>query len=144
MSIISLKMGKESPQTLLNTQHMSGSELCVVIVSCIFKLFFNIHLFLRHSEREERAEREGDRIRSGLQALSCQHRAWHGARAHELRYHDLSWSQRSTDWAPRAPRFHAFFGNNTGYLNSSFQQPPRTPGGAHSYPSHRDQETDLM
>ena len=33
------------------------------------------------------------RIRSGLQALSCQHRAWCGAQTHELRDHDLSQSQ---------------------------------------------------
>ena len=33
------------------------------------------------------------RIGSKLQALSCQHRAWHGARTHKLWGHDLSRSQ---------------------------------------------------
>ena len=36
------------------------------------------------------AEREGDRIRSRLQALSCQHRARHRAQTHKPRDHDLS------------------------------------------------------
>ena len=40
------------------------------------------------------AEREGDhRIRSGLQALSCQQRARHEAQTHELCDHDLNQSQ---------------------------------------------------
>ena len=39
------------------------------------------------------AEREGDRIWSRLQALSCQHRARCGAQTHELWDHDLGQSQ---------------------------------------------------
>ena len=52
----------------------------------------NVYLFLRQRERESRggAEREGDRIGSGLQAPSCQHRAPHGARTQEPWDHDLS------------------------------------------------------
>ena len=50
-----------------------------------FKTF--IHLFLREractsgggAETERETERERDRIQSRLQALSCQHRALHGA-----------------------------------------------------------------
>ena len=38
-------------------------------------------------------ERRRHRIRSRLQALSCQHRAWHRARTHRPQDHDLSWSQ---------------------------------------------------
>ena len=41
-----------------------------------------------------RAEREREtRIWSRLQALSCQHRAWHGAQTHGPRDHDLSRSR---------------------------------------------------
>ena len=38
-------------------------------------------------------ERGRHRICSRLQALSCQHRAWHGARTHEPQDHALSWSR---------------------------------------------------
>ena len=47
----------------------------------------------RQSVSRGGAEREGDRIRSRLQAPSCQHRAWRGAQTHGPRDHDLSWSQ---------------------------------------------------
>ena len=39
------------------------------------------------------AERDGNKTRSRLQALSCQHRAWCGAQTHTLRDHDLSRSR---------------------------------------------------
>ena len=71
--------------------------------------FFNVYLFLRERERETETEtetetqtghkqgrgREGGRprIRSRLQALSCQHRAGGRAQIHEQWDHDLSWSQ---------------------------------------------------
>ena len=55
--------------------------------------------YLREREQERarafkwgEAEREGDRIRSKLQALSCQNRAPHGTQTHKLWDHDLSWS----------------------------------------------------
>ena len=59
-----------------------------------FKIFFYC-LFLRQRESMSRegAERGRHRIQSRLQALSCQHRAQHGAWTHRLWDHDLSWSQ---------------------------------------------------
>ena len=52
------------------------------------------YLFLRERETarvgEGQRERGRHRIWSRLQALSCQHRARHGARTHELWDHDLS------------------------------------------------------
>ena len=45
------------------------------------------------------AEREGDRIQSSLQALSCQRRAQCGARTHEPRDHDLSRSRMLNRWS---------------------------------------------
>ena len=63
----------------------------------IKKNFFNVYLFLRQRETEHEWERVRERGRhriwSRLQALSCQHRARHGARAYEPQGHDLSWSQ---------------------------------------------------
>ena len=43
------------------------------------------------------SERGRHRIWNRLQALSCQHRAWCGARTHGPRDHDLSWS-RMLNW----------------------------------------------
>ena len=40
----------------------------------------------------EEGQREGDKIRGRLQALSCQHRTRHGAGTHEVQDHDLSGS----------------------------------------------------
>ena len=60
--------------------------------------FFNVYLFLKKRQRETEQkqgrgrERGRHRIRSRLQALSCQHRGWHGARTHGPRDYDLSWS----------------------------------------------------
>ena len=71
--------------------------------------FFNVRLFFEREtecEQESRvwaAERKGDRIRkkqgdrSRLQALSCLHRAWCGARTHKVGDHDLSRS-RTLSW----------------------------------------------
>ena len=62
-----------------------------------FNFLFNLYLFLREKETEREQgrnrERRRHRIRSRLQVLSCQHRARHGARTHELRDHDLSRSR---------------------------------------------------
>ena len=51
-----------------------------------------MYLFLRERACEwgRGRERGRRRIQSRLQALSCQHRARHGARTHNLRDHDLS------------------------------------------------------
>ena len=43
------------------------------------------------------------RIQSRLQALSCQHEAWRGARTHGPRDHDPSWSQTFTQRSCQAP-----------------------------------------
>ena len=59
-------------------------------------LIRKIFIWGREKDRRGRRrgrEREADRIRSRLQALSCQHRARRGARAHRLRDHDLSQSR---------------------------------------------------
>ena len=56
--------------------------------------FFNVYLFLK--EREigcewgRSRERRWHRIRNRFQALSCQHRAWRGARTHEPGDQDLT------------------------------------------------------
>ena len=78
--------------------HLLGLYLCL-------SLFFLMLIYFWKKERErerewEKTERElgrgrerqRHRIWSRLQALSCQHRAWHG-RTHELQDHDLSWSR---------------------------------------------------
>ena len=47
--------------------------------------------------RSRERERGRHRIGSRLQALSCQHRARHGAQTHKRWDHDLSWS-RKLNW----------------------------------------------
>ena len=56
-------------------------------------LFFFFLMFIHFWERERDRERERHRIQSRLQALSREHRPWHGAWTHELWDHDLSQSQ---------------------------------------------------
>ena len=60
-------------------------------------MFFNVYLFLRETETEYEwvrgRERGTHRLRSRLQALSCQHRVPRRARTHELWDHDLSRSR---------------------------------------------------
>ena len=51
-------------------------------------------------------QREGDRIRSRLQALSCQHRSQHRAGTHQLWDHDLNWSRLTNP--PRHPYVYLF------------------------------------
>ena len=60
------------------------------------KFFFNVYLFLSERHRAWARERQRGRHRIGsrLQALSCQHRAWHGAQTCEPWDHDLSQSWR--------------------------------------------------
>ena len=52
-----------------------------------------IYFWERPSVSKGGAERKGDRIRSRLQALSCQHRASRRAQTHKPRDHDLSLSR---------------------------------------------------
>ena len=74
-----------------------------------------IYFWGRERERERERERTGEgqrergrhRIRSRLQALRCQHRAWHGAGTHKLR----SWPELKLDiWLshPGAPCLFIF------------------------------------
>ena len=59
-----------------------------------FFLFLCLFIFERQSTSRGRGRERGrHRIRNRLQTLSCQHRAWRGARTHGLWDHDLSWSQ---------------------------------------------------
>ena len=60
--------------------------------------FFKCFIYFWERERERDTEcklgrdreRGRQRIRSSLQTLNCQHRAWHGAQTHEPWDHDLS------------------------------------------------------
>ena len=75
------------------------------------KFFFMfIYFWQRETEHElgRGRERGRHRIWSRLQALSCQHRARHGARTHRPLDHDLSRS-RTLNWLshPGAPRNHS-------------------------------------
>ena len=84
-------------------------------LSVMFFLTFKNCLFIFETERDRAWTGEGQRergkhsIRSRLQALSCQHRAWHGTSTHELRNHDLSWRQM-LNWLshPGAPQLGSF------------------------------------
>ena len=83
------------------------TNLTCIIRTCevFFKKKFNVYLFSRERQSESRlgAERQGDRICSRLQALSCQHRALHWARAHRRWDHELRWSQMLNQWATQVP-----------------------------------------
>ena len=89
--------------------HPDLSILSSVLFSFFFFLKnFNVFiLFLRERESESELgrgrERGRHRIRSSLQALSCQHRAWCGAKLmnHEI----VTWAKfgRSTYWATQVP-----------------------------------------
>ena len=82
---------------------------------------FNVFERERERERERRrvsgggAERGRPRIRSRLQALSCQHTAWHGAWTHKPWDHDLSRSwmlnQLSYPGAPPGICFNHYLSN---------------------------------
>ena len=78
--------------------------------------FFNVYLFLRQREtgceRGRGRERGRHRIGNRLQALSCQHRAQHGARTHGPRDHDLSRSRPLNQLShPGAPIHSSFDGH---------------------------------
>ena len=79
------------------------------------KISFNVYLFLREGRsKTERdwgrgRERGRHRIRSSFQALTCQHRARHGAWTHKSRNHDLSQSQMLNRLShPGTLRLHHF------------------------------------
>ena len=59
---------------------------------CIFFILMFIYFWETEGQQERDRERGRHRIWSRLQALSCQHRAWHGAPTHELWNPDPSWS----------------------------------------------------
>ena len=61
----------------------------------MFFFFLNVYFWdrERQSMNGGRSERGRHRIRNRLQALSCQHRAWRGARTHGPQDHDLSRSR---------------------------------------------------
>ena len=86
-----------------NLQNHFCSQCCYLIFFLFWKKMF-IYFWERESTSEEGAERGRHRIPSRLQALSSWHRAWCGARTHELGDHDLSWSWTS-NWLnhPGAP-----------------------------------------
>ena len=79
-----------------------------------FFFFYCLFISERHRDRIQVGwgrERGRHRIWSRLEALSCQHRAWHGARTHELWDHDLSRSQTPNLLShPGAPLVY-FFGS---------------------------------
>ena len=60
----------------------------------VFFIYFCTLIYFWETETEcewgRGRERGRHRTQSRLQALSCQHRAWHGARTHEPWDHDLS------------------------------------------------------
>ena len=73
-----------------------GCLFIFIINTDWYLTFFNIYLFLREQERERswvgegQGQRQRQRIRSGLQALNCQHRAQCWARTPQPWNHDLS------------------------------------------------------
>ena len=108
-------------------------------------IFKNFLMFIYLSERERESpskgcrqgrgrERGRHRIQSRLQALSCQHRAPHGARTHEPRDHDLSWS-RALNWLshPGTPTLCSLIAGAVilGALSGRLRSPyvPRLPFG---------------
>ena len=70
-------------------------------------MFFNVYFWERERESVSRGGRDRGthRNQSRLQALRCQHRAWHRPRTHEPQDHDLSQSQM-LNWLsyPGAPK----------------------------------------
>ena len=96
-------------RTLNWLSHPGAPSVTVLLIEIqrVMEYFFNLYLFLRETENEQGRNRERGRhrIRSRLQALSCQHRAWHGARTHEPWDHDLSQSRMLNQLShPGAPR----------------------------------------
>ena len=71
--------------------------LLIVFDYCVFYFIFLTFIYFWDREKQSMngggSERGRHRIWSRFQALSCQHRAWCGARTHQLPDHDLSWSR---------------------------------------------------
>ena len=73
--------------------------------------FFNVYFSFWEREHERGMDRERGRhrIRSQLQAPSCQHRARCGAQTHVPQDHDLSWSRTINQLSyPGAPNVYLF------------------------------------
>ena len=92
-------------------QGQTGTILSTIKIFILKNLMF--YLFLRKRERErDSTSGEGQkgrhRIWSRVQALSCQHRARHGAQTHEPWDYDLSRNQ-TLNWTTQVP-------NNTNNL----------------------------
>ena len=104
-----------------------------------FFLFFLFLIFIYFWERKTETEckqgrnrrRGRHRIQSRIQALSCQHNAWHGARTHELCNHDLRWSRMLNQLSHPGALPSPFFLKHMGYLQDTvivcFLNAPRTP-----------------
>ena len=88
--------------------------VCIICIEDKATLFFFLmFLFIFETEREHEQgrgrERGRHRIQSRLQALSCQHRVWCGARTHESWDYDLSRSQMLNQLShPGTPQFSTF------------------------------------
>ena len=82
--------------TRLMTVNVGLDHLAKVVfvrfLHCKVSHFFNVYFWRRERVRagEGQRERGKHRIQSRIQALSCQHRARHGAWTHEPWDHDLS------------------------------------------------------
>ena len=75
----------------------STSSLVFSAIHVRLNFFFLMFIYFWNRETEHEwgrgRERGRHRIKSRLQALSCQHRAQRGARTHKPWDHDLSWSR---------------------------------------------------
>ena len=93
------------------TAFSASSKEILLCVSFLNFFILNVYLFWRETKCKHGRGRERGRhrIRSRLQALSCQHRARHGARTHEPWDHDLSRSQTLNRLShPGAPPTESF------------------------------------
>ena len=85
------------------------------------------YLFLRQRETEDEQgrgrERRRHRSQSRLQALSCQHRARHGAQTHKLRDHDLSQSWTLNPLSHPGTHIRLFKDIQFSFLNIIFRRP---------------------
>ena len=76
----------------------------------VFFFFLNVSLFMRQRQTEHEwgrdRERGRHRIQSRFQALSCQHRAWHGVCEPRI----MTWAEVRglTNWATQVPLVFVF------------------------------------